>query len=182
MYSLIGSLTPKITTAEVVETSVTANNSRIQGYVHPDDHTQLTYEMTPGFNPFTIMVLAENDTIRGFAAVSALRYLLLTSSLTSPKLSNGAVAMYATQAAKKTFVQSKFTTLQSIMLSPINENRMNASIIRYVWHELGHDINHLTWLTIILYVFLCHARFQKNFGIALFNLCWKSISCYCVSR
>ena len=35
-----------MTTAQVVETSVTVdNNSPIQGYVHPDDHTQPTFEM-----------------------------------------------------------------------------------------------------------------------------------------
>ena len=44
-----------MTTAEVVETSVTVNNSPIQDYVHPDDQTQPTFEMTPGFKPFTMM-------------------------------------------------------------------------------------------------------------------------------
>ena len=35
--------TLKMTTAQVVETSVTVNNnSPIQDYVHPDDHTQPT--------------------------------------------------------------------------------------------------------------------------------------------
>ena len=44
----------KMTTAQVVETSVTVNNnSPIQDYVHPDDQTQPTFEMTPGFKPFT---------------------------------------------------------------------------------------------------------------------------------
>ena len=49
-------LTLKMTTAQVVETSVTVNNnSPIQDYVHPDDLTQPTFEMTPGFKPaFTI--------------------------------------------------------------------------------------------------------------------------------
>ena len=28
-----------------VETSVTVNNSFVQGYVHPNDHAQLTYEI-----------------------------------------------------------------------------------------------------------------------------------------
>ena len=28
-------------------------NSPIQDYVHPDDQTQPTFEMTPGFKPFT---------------------------------------------------------------------------------------------------------------------------------
>ena len=44
-----------MTTAQVVETSVTVNsNSLIQDYVHPDDQTQPTFEMTPGFKPFTV--------------------------------------------------------------------------------------------------------------------------------
>ena len=47
-------LTLKMTTAQVVEKSVTVNNnSPIQDYVHPDDQTQPTFEMTPGFKPFT---------------------------------------------------------------------------------------------------------------------------------
>ena len=49
-----------MTTAQVVDTSVTVNNnSPIQDYVHPDDHTQTTYEMTAGFKPFT-----ENERIK----------------------------------------------------------------------------------------------------------------------
>ena len=43
-------VTQKMNTAQVVETSVTVN---IQDYVHPDKHNQPTYEMTPGFKPFT---------------------------------------------------------------------------------------------------------------------------------
>ena len=48
-------LTLKMTTAQVVETLVTVNNnSPIQDYVHPDNQTQQgTFEMTPGFKPFT---------------------------------------------------------------------------------------------------------------------------------
>ena len=44
-------LTLRMTTAQVVETSVTVNNnSPIQDYFHPDDQTQ----PTPGFKPFTV--------------------------------------------------------------------------------------------------------------------------------
>ena len=35
-----------MTTAQVVETTVTVNNSSIQDLVHPDDHAQLTDETT----------------------------------------------------------------------------------------------------------------------------------------
>jgi len=49
-------LTLKMTTAQVEETSVTVNNnSPIQDYVHPDDQTQPTFEMTPGFKLFTVL-------------------------------------------------------------------------------------------------------------------------------
>ena len=44
-------------TAQVVETSVTvSNNNPIQEYVHPDDQTQPTYEMTTGFKRFTELI------------------------------------------------------------------------------------------------------------------------------
>ena len=50
--------TLKMTTPQVVERSVTVNNnSPIQDYVDPDDHIQPTYEMTPGFKPFTVLEL-----------------------------------------------------------------------------------------------------------------------------
>ena len=48
--------TLKMTTAQVVEMSVTTNNnSPVQHYVHLDDHTQPTFEMTLGFKPFTVL-------------------------------------------------------------------------------------------------------------------------------
>ena len=49
--------TLKMTTAQVVETSVTVNNnSPIQDYVPPYDQTQPTLDMTPGFKPFTVNI------------------------------------------------------------------------------------------------------------------------------
>ena len=43
-----------MTTAQVVEMSVTVNNnSPIQDDVHLENQTQPTYEMTPGFKPLT---------------------------------------------------------------------------------------------------------------------------------
>ena len=51
-----------MTTAQVVEASVTVNNnSPIQDYVHLDDQTQPTFEMTPGFKPFTVL-----DSVKSF--------------------------------------------------------------------------------------------------------------------
>ena len=37
-----------MTHRQVVEMSVTVNNSPIYDYVHPDDHTQPTYELKGG--------------------------------------------------------------------------------------------------------------------------------------
>ena len=45
-------MTLKMTTAQVVETSVTVTNSSFQNYTYPDDHTTQTTG-TPGFKPFT---------------------------------------------------------------------------------------------------------------------------------
>ena len=51
-----------MTTAQVVETSVTVNNhSPIQDYVNQDDQT-LPFEMTPGFKPFTKLIELKSDT------------------------------------------------------------------------------------------------------------------------
>ena len=67
-----------MTSAQVVETSVNVTlNSPSQDYTHPDDRTLLSYDMTPGFNPFTIFVTSlttagGSELERGFAAVSGL--------------------------------------------------------------------------------------------------------------
>jgi len=49
-----------MTSAQVVETSVNViRNSLSQDYTHPDDHNLPTYDLTPGFKPFTdIQVIA----------------------------------------------------------------------------------------------------------------------------
>ena len=47
-------MTLKMTTAQVVETSVTVTNSSFQNYTHPDDHTTRTTD-TPGFKPLTVL-------------------------------------------------------------------------------------------------------------------------------
>ena len=54
----------KMTTAQVVETSVTVNNnSPIQDYVHPDDQTQPTFEMSPEFKAFTVILITDRYTV-----------------------------------------------------------------------------------------------------------------------
>ena len=51
-------LTLKMAIAQVVEISVTVvNNSPIQDYFHPDDQTQPTNEMTPGFKLIALVYL-----------------------------------------------------------------------------------------------------------------------------
>ena len=45
-----------MTTAQVVETSVSVNNCPFLDYVRPDDHDPPTYEMTPRFKPCIVNV------------------------------------------------------------------------------------------------------------------------------
>ena len=54
IFRVMAYMTLKMTSAQVVETSVIVNNnSSFQNYTNPDDHTQQTTD-TPGFKPFTI--------------------------------------------------------------------------------------------------------------------------------
>ena len=46
-------MTLKMTTAQVVETSVTVTNSSFQNYTHPDDHTTLTINKVDIYQPST---------------------------------------------------------------------------------------------------------------------------------
>ena len=49
-----------MTTAQVVKTSVTVNNSPIQDYVHPNDQTQPTFEMFLLVNEIKMMKMLLN--------------------------------------------------------------------------------------------------------------------------
>ena len=51
----------KMTTSQVVEMSITVNNSPIQDYIHPQDYTQPTYELTPGFKCFAVRVIKHEN-------------------------------------------------------------------------------------------------------------------------
>ena len=52
-------MTLKMTSPQVVETSVIVNNnSSFQNYTNPDDHTQQTTD-TPGFKPFTVQLMLQ---------------------------------------------------------------------------------------------------------------------------
>ena len=53
-----------MTTTQVVETSITVNNSPIKDYVRPDDHTQPIYEMAPGFKPFNSFKYCNKELLR----------------------------------------------------------------------------------------------------------------------
>ena len=67
-----------MTTAQVVETSVTVNNnSPIQNYVHPDDHTQPTFEMTPGFKRFATRISLNRGSLYRGPVPYILLYIIL---------------------------------------------------------------------------------------------------------
>ena len=51
-----------MTTAQVVEMSVTVNNN---SPIHLDDQTQPTFEMTPGFKPFTERLCQQGALLTG---------------------------------------------------------------------------------------------------------------------
>ena len=72
---------------------VDVNNSPIQDYVHPDDQTQPTFQMTAGFKPFTVIHFSlDISTIKCdynvHCAVKTVFYLTLGYFLRTPDNSN----------------------------------------------------------------------------------------------
>ena len=66
--------------AQVIETSCTVNNSPIHNYDQPDNHVPPTYEITPGFKPFTGRKKRENKLV-GENNYSFKAVLLITFNL-----------------------------------------------------------------------------------------------------
>ena len=58
-------LTLKMTTVQVVETSLTINNSSIQDYIHVDDHSEPTYEVSSKITSMgsVILIIIINVTV-----------------------------------------------------------------------------------------------------------------------
>ena len=67
MQVIVTWYTLKMTSAQVVETSVT-NNSSFLNYPHPDDHTIRATD-TPGFKPFILMRRELSFSVLGRKAV-----------------------------------------------------------------------------------------------------------------
>ena len=55
-----------MTTARVVETSVTVKNSPIHDYVHPDNHITRTYDLNPALKALTSWKCSLEDIIDVF--------------------------------------------------------------------------------------------------------------------
>ena len=59
-----------MTTAQVVEVSVTVNNSPIQDYVHPDDHTRPIYlvnRFATAARSYTTWLLDKQESLERFS-------------------------------------------------------------------------------------------------------------------
>ena len=77
-----------MTTAQIVETSVTSTNCSFQNYTYPDNHTRQITD-TPGFKPFTIKScpVQEIEQARWLICASASVWCLsheVTRSITAP--------------------------------------------------------------------------------------------------
>ena len=72
-----------MTTAQVVETSVTVTNSSFQNYTHPDDHTTRTTD-TPGFKPFTIIYKSKHDLCESWIVEE--HFIILDTSILFPNV------------------------------------------------------------------------------------------------
>ena len=57
-----------MTTARVIETSVTVNNSPTHDYVHPDNHITRTYDLNPALKALTSWKCSLEDIIDVFVS------------------------------------------------------------------------------------------------------------------
>ena len=64
-----------IVVVQIYSYYITVNNSPIQDYVHPDNHTQPSYEMTPVFKPFTIIIVL-SFALQNMPALEANQYCI----------------------------------------------------------------------------------------------------------
>ena len=74
-------MTPKMTTAQVVETSVTVTNSSFQNYTHPDDHTRQTIKHFTAFVHILYFFRTKKGKPRIFRQKWPHHLLLMTSYL-----------------------------------------------------------------------------------------------------
>ena len=110
-----------MTTAQVVETSVTVNNnSPIQDYVHPDDQTQPTFEMTPGFKPFTVWRVS-------------LKYCLITTPMTGWVVRYFHITSYLTESSVNAIHED---TLRRISMTRFFHS---SKYDRYYTHPVFYD-------------------------------------------
>ena len=103
-------LTLKMTTAQVVETSVT-NNSLSKDYLHPNDHDKPITD-TPGLNPFTkISVLSQIEKLENYDGVS--RYSKSTAA--SRKSFASGTGSFSSTREKRLDARAKAAALRSLM-------------------------------------------------------------------
>ena len=65
------------------------NNSPIQDYVQPDDQTQPTFDMTPGFKPFTVLYVNMLFIVGKHSAATESMYLSGYLHIKSEKIIQG---------------------------------------------------------------------------------------------
>ena len=144
-----------MTTALVVKTSITVNNnSSIQDYVHPDDQTQPTFEMTPGFKPFTI----EQDSCEQMSC------RLIKDAMVIILMNNSQQVYFGTQHA--------FVYLLAYSLGTLCANGMSSLYSKPLLDELGTFFENL--LSTETRAQLFEGRLALNPGL---NLTRVSFSC-----
>ena len=98
----------RMTTAQVVETSVTVNNnSPVQDYVHPDDHTQLTHNLFGRFGGLCVIrsIVPQASDTKVTTYPSAKSTLTLPSHL-------GQIATYGT--GRRSVIRHKHNTCEVV--------------------------------------------------------------------
>ena len=95
-------MTLKMTSTQVVQTSVTTNKSHCQDYTNPDDQP-VTNTDSPGFRPFTVLT----SSVRCYFSVKYLKKYVKKTPLISTAIVNEAVIFFPCYLNRATGIARK---------------------------------------------------------------------------
>ena len=121
-------LTLQMATAQVVETSVNCQQQQSYSGLRPGDHTQSTYEMTPGFKPFTVIKNLFSLNCNNYPKIY--RLFFQTSK-------NVAIGSYTRAfTAVQTFNSSEITESTSMNFSRLLESQTPEKDVRTIYSAM----------------------------------------------
>ena len=137
------------------------NNSPIQDYVHPDDHTQPTNEMTPGFKPFTRLGMPHRprNAFRPSLALFSVCLMLHAPVASSEKKTIFGRRVYMSSIQTTCPIHRSCAFMISSLMPRMSALRSTSVLETFSSQEIAHDLAKASEVKLIE-CFLLHAFFR----------------------